>query len=143
MRWPWRPPKDKLIGVLRTILGSIETIRSPGPRSQSYMHHIAGFLTKKLGISVKRVPADMQPLPEPEEDDLVPLGRQWTLNKNQEANAEFHELASDLMNNGQAKRVIDACHQLLGEVSDPASEVVAELTELSNQASQSPIATMG
>jgi len=138
-----RLSKDKLIGVLRTILGSIEKVRSPGPRSQSYMRHIAGFLTKKLGVSVKRVSADMQPLPEPEEDDLVLLGRQWVLDENQEAKAEFHELASDRMSDGQAERVIDACHQLLGEESDPASEVMAELTELSNQARQSLIAAMG
>ena len=139
----WRPPKDKLIGVLRTILGSIETMRSPSPRSQSYMRHIAGFLTKKLGVSVKKVSADMQPLPEPEEDDLVLLGRQWILDDNQEARAEFHELASDRMSNGQAERVIDACHQLLGEESDPSSETVAELSELSIQARQSLITAMG
>ncbi len=139
----WRPPKDKLIGVLRTILGSVETMRSSSPRSQSYMHHIAGFLTKKLGVSVKKVSADMQPLPEPEEDELVLLGRQWILDENSEARAEFHELASDRMSNGQAERVIDACHQLLGEESDPSSEAVVELTELSIQARQSLITAMG
>ncbi len=139
----WRPPKDKLIGVLRTILGSIETMRSPSPRSQSYMRHIAGFLTKKLGISVKRVSADMQPLPEPEEDELLRLGHRWTEDEDQDAKADFYELASDRMSNGQAERVINACHQLLGEESDPSSKVVAELIELSNQARQSLIAAMG
>lgn len=139
----WQPPKDKLVGVLRTILGSIEKVRSPGPRSQSYMRHIAGFLTKKLGVSVKQVTADMEPLPEPEEDDLVLLGRQWILAKNQEAKAEFFEIASDLMGDGQAERVINACHQLMGEESDVASETVAELAELSNQARRSVIAAMG
>lgn len=143
----WQPPQDKLIGVLRTILGSIEKVRAPGPRSQSYMRHIAGFLTKKLGFSVKRVSADMKPLPEPEseseDDDLVLLGRQWILDDNQEAKAEFHELACDLMGNGLAERVIDACHQLMGEDSDPSSEPVTGLMELSNQARKSLIAAMG
>lgn len=60
----WQPPRDKLIGVLRSILGSIEKARSPGQRSQSYLRHIAGFLTKKLGVSVQRTPADRQSLPE-------------------------------------------------------------------------------
>ena len=138
-----RSPQDKLIGVLRTILGSIEKVRSPGPRSQSYMRHIAGFLTKKLGVSVKRFSADMQPLPEPEEDDLVLLGRQWILDEDPEAKAEFFELVSDRMGDGQAKRVLDACHQLLGEESDPSSDAVAELTELINQARQSLVAAMG
>jgi len=139
----WRPPKDKLIGVLRTILGSIEKVRAPGPRSQSYMRHIAGFLTKKLGVSVKQVSADMKPLPEPAEDELVRLGRQWILENNQDAKADFHELANDLMRNGQASRVIDGCHQLIGEECDPASESMAELADLSNQARQSLITAMG
>jgi len=51
-----KPSKDKLIGVLRSILGSIKKVKSPGPRSQSYLQHIAGFLTKKLGVSVKAFP---------------------------------------------------------------------------------------
>jgi hypothetical protein len=58
----WRPPKDDLIGVLRTILGSIEKVKAPGPRSQSYLLHIAGFLTKKIGVSVKRFSADRKPI---------------------------------------------------------------------------------
>ena len=139
----WRPPKVKLIGVLRTILGSIEKVRSPGPRSQSYMRHIAGFLTKKLGISVEQFSPTMQPLPEPEEDDLVLVGRQWILNDDPKAKAEFHELAGDRISNGQVERVIEACHQLLGEESDPSSKAVAQLAELSNQARQSLITAMG
>ena len=138
-----RPPKDKLIGVLRTILGSIEKVRSPGPRSQSYMRHIAGFLTKKLGVSVKRFSADMQPLPEPEEDELLRLGHRWTEDEDQDAKADFYELARGLMSEGQAERVINACHQLLGEGSDPSSKVVAELTDFIHHARQSLIAAMG
>jgi hypothetical protein len=47
-----RPPTDRFIAVLRTILGSIEKVRAPGPRSQSCRRYIAGFLTKELGISI-------------------------------------------------------------------------------------------
>lgn len=137
-----RPSKEKLIGVLRSVLGTIETTRSPGPRSQSYMRHIAGFLTKKLGVSVQMVSADMQPLPEPDEDDVVLLGRQWILDKDQEARAEFYELAGELIRDGQAKRVVDACHQLIGEESE-LSELVDELTALSMQARKSLVASMG
>ena len=72
-----RPPKDDLIGVLRTILGSIQKVKAPGPLSQSYMHHVAGFLTKKLGVSVRAVSADLKPLPEPKEGELVRLGHLW------------------------------------------------------------------
>jgi hypothetical protein len=66
----WRPPRDDLIGVLRTILGSIEKVRAPGPRSQHYLRHIAEFLTKKIGISMKLVPADRKPLGLPKEDEV-------------------------------------------------------------------------
>jgi len=119
----WQPPKDKLIGVLRTILGSLETMKSPGPQSQSYMKHIAGFLTKKLGVSVKAFSADMQPLPEPGEDELMGLGRQWYADGNREARADFFQVTTDLMRSGQAGRVIDACQLLVGEISDQSSEV--------------------
>lgn len=139
----WRPSKDKLIGVLRTILGSIEKMRSPGPRSQSYLRYVAGFLTKKLGGSVERVSADRQQLPKPDDDELVVLGRQWVLGDNQDARAEFHSLAGDQLRNGQVERVLDAVAQLLGENPETSSEVVDELIELSNKARRSLIATMG
>ncbi len=133
----WRPPTDDRIGVLRTILGSIEKMRAPGPRSQSYLRHIEGFLTKQLGVSIKAFSADRMPLPEPQEDDLVLLARQWNTDGNQEARAEFFELATHLIRNGQASRVIEACHLVTGEVSDPSSEVVAELLVLIQQAHRS------
>ncbi len=81
----WKPPKDKLIGVLRTILGSIEKVRAPGPRSQSYMRHVEGFLTKKLGVSVKAYSQKMEPIPEPPEDELLTLGRRWILEGDEQA----------------------------------------------------------
>ena len=139
----WRPPKDDLIGVLRTILGSIEKVKSPGPQSQSYLRHIAGFLTKKLGVSVQGFSADRQPLPEPQEDKLVQLGRQWHTGGDQEARAEFFELATHLMKSGQVSRVIDACHLLAGEISDPESETVNQLIALIHQARESLVAAMG
>ena len=138
----WRPSKDQRIGVLRTILGSLEKMRGPGPRSQSYMHHIAGFLTKKLGVKVEAFSDDMEPLPEPEEDELIRLGRQWTCGQNETAEDDFQELASDLMRNGQAQRVLDSCHRLLGEESDSTPEIIAELTAMIQQARQSLVAAM-
>ena len=139
----WQPPKDKLIGILRTILGSLETMKSAGPRSQSYLKHIAGFLTKKLGVSVKAFSSDQKPIPEPEEDDLVHLGRQWNLDGDLDARAELFELATELMRGGQSRRVIDACHLLIGEISDPSSEVVVELMDLSVHAQESLVTAMG
>lgn len=139
----WQPPRDKLIGVLRTILGSIAKVRAPGPRSQSYMRHIEGFLTKKLGVSVKQYSQDMEPVPEPPEDKLLTLGRRWILEESEQAAVEFQELVNHLLKQGAADRVIGCCHQLMGEESDPDSEVVAELTTLSLQAQESLVTTMG
>ena len=139
----WKPSGDQLVGVLRTILASIEKVKSPGPRSQSYMRHIAGFLTKKLGVSVEMFAEDGEPVPEPEEGNLVQLGRQWGEDGNREARVEYIELATDLMKSGQANRVIDACDLLLGEISDPSSEVAAEIMELSCTARRSLLVEMG
>jgi hypothetical protein len=138
-----RPPNDDLIGVLRTILGSIQKVKAPGPRSQSYMHHIAGFLTKKLGVSVRAVSADLKPLPEPGEGELVRLGRLWAADGNSEARAGFLERVTHLLKTGQATRVIDDCHLVLGELSDPSSPVVPELNLVILKARDSLLAEMG
>jgi hypothetical protein len=138
-----KPPRDKLVGVLRSILGSIAKVRSPGPRSQSYMRHIEGFLTKKLGVSVKSYSQDMEPEPEPPEDELLTLGRQWILEENEQAAVEFHELVDHLLKKGAAERVLGCCHQLLGEESDPDSEAMVELTALCMQARTSLATSMG
>lgn len=138
-----RPPKDDLIGVLRTILGSIQKVKAPGPRSQSYMHHIAGFLTKKLGISVRAVSADLKPLPGPKEGELVRLGRLWAADGDPEARTAFLESAAHLMRTGQANRVVGDAHLVLGEVSDPSSPLVPELTALIQQARESLLTEMG
>ena len=86
---------------------------------------------------------DQKPLPEPEEDVLVRLGRQWNLDGNREARADFLELVDDLLRTGQAGRVINACHLLVGEISEPSSEVVAELSEAIKMARRSLITEMG
>ena len=107
------------------------------------MHHIAEFLMKKLGIKVEAFSADMKPLPEPEDNELIRLGRQCVCDGQESARVELLELISDLMRNGQAERVLDCCHRLLGEDSDPSSKVAAEPTELIYQARQSLMTTMG
>ena len=71
------------------------------------------------------------------------LGRQWNVDGNREARAYLLELVNDLLRTGQAGRVINACHLLVGEISEPSSEVVAELTELIKMARQSLVTEMG
>lgn len=50
------PGRDNLIGIVRTILASVETRKSVNPQSQNYLQFIEGFLGK-LGVQVTRVPA--------------------------------------------------------------------------------------
>ena len=139
----WRPPRDQRIGVLRTILGSIEKMRVPGPRSQSYMHHITGFLTKQLGVKVESFSADRKRLPEPKEDELISIGRRWVSGNETTARNEFREMVDDLISNGRSNRVLDLCHRLLSEQSDSSSEVVADFTEMIGQAQRSLVVEMG
>jgi len=54
-----RPGRDKLVGVLRTILGLIEDRRLIGPTSRAYLKYIGEFL-KNAGVSFEMSPADSQ-----------------------------------------------------------------------------------
>jgi hypothetical protein len=107
------------------------------------MRHIEGFLTKKLGVSVKAYSQDMEPIPEPPEDELLTLGRQWILEEDEQVAIEFEELVNYLLKRGSAYRVIGCCHQLIGEEADPNSEVFAELTAFSMEARKSLVTAMG
>lgn len=100
-------------------------------------------MTKKLGVSVKSYSQNMEPVPEPPEDELLRLGRLWILEENEQAAVEFQELVDHLLKRGAAERVVNCCHQLLGEECDPNSRVVAELTALSLQARKSLVTSMG
>lgn len=59
MRWEQdfkgdgKPSRDELVGVLRSILGSLE-IMSGGPESQGYLRHMIGFL-RKAGVTVEAI----------------------------------------------------------------------------------------
>ena len=70
------PVRDDLIGILRTILRSIEIWRSRSLHSQGYLRYVEGNM-KKLGVSVRQVTPDFDPVPEPEEDSLLTPGRAW------------------------------------------------------------------
>jgi len=50
----FRPCRDKLVGVLRTILGSIEVWGSMNPKSQGYLEYIEDFLGQ-VGADVREV----------------------------------------------------------------------------------------
>ena len=120
------PGRDDLIGVLRTILHSIEVWRSQSLHSQSYLRYIEGFM-KKLGVSVRQATPDFKPLPEPEEDPLLLIGRPWVAEGDKAAGTEFADQVESLLGAGETERVIDVCQQLLGETKDMS--VVPRLQE--------------
>jgi hypothetical protein len=113
------PGREDLIGVLRTILHSLEIWRSQSLHSQGYLRYLEGFL-KKAGITVQRVTEDLVPIPEPEDDPLLVLGRDWIHDGDQGAAAEFADGVELALESGDAERVIDVCQQLLGETEDMA-----------------------
>ena len=70
-----RPGRDNVIGVLRTILGSIECWGSIGPESRGYLKFIEG-LCNKLGVRVTLAPApppEMEVLPELPLPERIPF----------------------------------------------------------------------
>jgi len=113
-----RPGRDKLIGVLRTILGSIETWKSASPTSRGYLNYIEGFLGE-LGVSVDVISPETCETEEPDEDALLEIGREWCHEGDQEAAAEFQNFVEYLIRAGQAERVIDVCQRLIGETRRP------------------------
>jgi hypothetical protein len=120
------PGRDDLIGMLRTILHSIQVWRSQSLHSQGYLRYVEGFM-KKLGVSVRRVTPDLEPIPEPDEDPLLALGRAWVAEGDTAAEVEFADRVEALLRTGAAERAIDVCQQLLGETEDMA--VVPRLQE--------------
>lgn len=54
----WCPSESDCIGVLRSVLGMIESKKVREPQSQRYLKYIAEFLTKQAGVSVDLVRDD-------------------------------------------------------------------------------------
>lgn len=134
------PGRDHLIGLLRTILHSIEVWRSQSLHSQGYLRYIEGFM-KKLGVSVRQATPDFKPLPEPEEDPLLLIGRTWVMGGEETAGAEFADGVESSLRTGEAGRVIDVCQQLLGETEDLS--VVPRLQEYAVRGHRALQAEMG
>jgi hypothetical protein len=111
------PTRDELIGILRSILHSIGIWRSQSLHSRGYLCYIEGFM-KKLGVSVRKATKDLEPLPDPEEDPLLLIGRAWVAEGDNAAKEEFADEVESLLRSGQAERAINVCQQLMGETDD-------------------------
>ena len=111
------PVRDELIGILRTILHSLEIWRSESLHSRGYLHYLEGFL-KQAGVSVRRVTEDLEVIDDESDDALLELGRAWIVNGDADAEEEFGKAVEDLLEDGDAEYVIEICQQLLGETED-------------------------
>jgi hypothetical protein len=128
------PIPEKLIGVLRTILGSIEVWSTPGLHARGYLHYVEGFL-KKMGTTTRLERSGLDD--EEEEDDeetLLALGHDWIEQNDPEAALEFRDRAENMLQFGEAEEVLEVCQQLIGMTENKA--VITELSALSIQAQQ-------
>ncbi len=130
------PDGDDLIGILQTILGSLETWRSRSASSRGYLSYLEGFLTK-LGVSVKVIVPDGTSIPEEQLDELYEVGELW-LAGSPEACRRFTLLANELLEKGNPDRVVNACQKLLGRIGSPTRPEFAILSELSIRAQNTP-----
>jgi hypothetical protein len=126
-----RPLPETLIGILRTLLGSIEVWTSPSPTSRGYLNYIEGFLNRG-GIRAMVV-EEGELLPEPE-DEFLAAGRQWCEEGDEQAHADFLAMADELVRRGERDRVVETAQRLLATTPPPA--ILQELSRLSIQAQQ-------
>jgi hypothetical protein len=128
MDWPGNLTME---GVLRTLLGSIETWSTPSRHSRGYLHFLAGFM-RQAGVNVRNVdPETLETLDEEdEEDELLEIGRDWYRGTDPHAAENFRDGIEDMILHGQAERAAEICQQLLGESASAAPSLTRELSEL-------------
>jgi hypothetical protein len=144
------PPlaRESIIGVLRTLLDSLEVWGTPGRGSRGYLSYLKGFL-KQQGViahgprpgpdSVAAWDEDVeQPDYSDEESDdaaaLLELGQDWYADQDEDAAEEFRLLAEDMLEIGEAAEVAEVCQQLIGEAG--MNNAFAEWTALSVRAQE-------
>jgi hypothetical protein len=130
--------KDNRIGVLRTLLNSVDTWGSPGKESRGYLSFVEGFLSSAGATSGVFVPEEElldDDGEEEEEDELLALGRDWHYDQDLDAAADFKEMAEDCIKEGDYEYVVNVCQQLIGETMGDMS-MMATLSSLSIRAQE-------
>jgi hypothetical protein len=128
--------RDNKIGVLRTLLSSVETWSSPGKGSRGYLAYLEGFLAKAPGTPVDYKRLESEEFEDDEEEsELLALGRDWYSDQDLDAAADFKELAQRCIQDGENDYVVEVCQQLIGECMDNKA-MVATLSALSLRAQE-------
>jgi hypothetical protein len=125
------PARDDLIGILRTILASLEVWRSRSASSRGYLNYLEGFMNK-MGVTVQRVTEEGDVI-DARPDELYEVGEMW-LAGSPEARHRFTALSNEYLEQGKSQRVIDVCQRLQGSIGSPARPEFPILTELSIRA---------
>jgi hypothetical protein len=129
--------QEDQVGVLRTLLNSINTWSSRAPGSRGYLSFVAGFL-RKAGVNITVDGAAAE-----EDDEMLELGRDWCFDDDPEAEVKFRRLAEECIRTGQTDRVVSATQQLIGELGGQDPELMVELTQLSVRAQEAAGALPG
>jgi hypothetical protein len=123
------PGQEALIGILRTLLSSVETFTTPAPGSRGYLSFLEGFL-RRAGVSFKVVDRSGEPVSDERPDDpLIDAGLAWVEEGDRTARREFFLIANELIEQGRHEDVASAAQMLMGLV--PPGDVLAELSALS------------
>ncbi len=151
-----RPTREDWLGVLRSILGTIDQMRLPGPQSRSYLQYIERFLTKDVNyksLVVQGSPSDdvfedassiVSISYEPIEDDADPeiaaeggqefyllgLGRAWIDSGSEVDQLDFIEELKLQVSDGYAPEVRLDCLQLIQEIDDSTHPISQEIVRL-------------
>jgi hypothetical protein len=128
------PGRDDLIGILRTLLRSIETRRSMKLHSRAYLDFLEDFL-KETGVSVRRLDAEdeLDEFEEEPEVGLLDMGRDWIHGRYRVTAEDFGDYVEDLLEDGDTEYVIDTCQQLIRETND--ASIIARLQGFMSDAS--------
>lgn len=123
------PGQDVLTGILRRLLGSIETFTTRSRSSRGYLSFLDGFLSR-AGMSFALVGPDGEEVEEDRPDDpLMEAGLAWVEDGDWTARREFYLIANEMIAAGQHEHVAQVAQSLAGAV--PPQDVLVELGMLS------------
>lgn len=104
--------RDDMIGVLRTLLGSMEVWGTPSPNSRGYLSFLEGFM-RKAGVHCQPI-APEAIVDTSAQDELLAIGRAWCSGE-EAAGPVFRALAEQMIADCHYEQVAETCQQLIGE----------------------------
>ena len=144
------PSRDDLIGILRTLLGSISTRTGPGSKQRGYLQYVEKFLTDEIGVAfnIEQDLADQSQYDEESDeideldeldDELLALGQRWQESSLRQARIDFETEANHRILAGRGCDVVEICLELLDETDNGmiVKRLQSILTEASSQSSSS------